>query len=97
MQTPFSLRFFVAGGDPDGLRVVDRTNWNGKALVFPRAASAQPRVGTRPELQQAGVYLLLGSVKTARAIRSSRDWSRTSMGLVITHETGKSENIHINQ
>ena len=60
MQTPFSLRIFVADGDPDGLRIVDRTNWNGKALVFPRAAWAQPSVATRPELQQTGVYLLLG-------------------------------------
>ena len=34
--TPFSLRIFVVDGDPDGLRVIDRTNWNGKALVFPR-------------------------------------------------------------
>ena len=59
MQTPFSLRIFVADGDPDGLRIVDRTNWNGKALVFPRAAWAQPSVATRPELQQTGVYLLL--------------------------------------
>ena len=39
---------------------MDRTNWNGKALVFPRAAWAQPSVATRPELQQTGVYLLLG-------------------------------------
>jgi hypothetical protein len=60
MQTPFSLRIFVVDGDPDGLRIVDRTNWNGKALVFPRAAWAQPSVATRPELQQTGVYLLLG-------------------------------------
>ena len=60
MISPFSLRIFVADGDPDGLRIVDRTNWNGKALVFPRAAWAQPSVATRPELQQTGVYLLLG-------------------------------------
>lgn len=33
--TPFSLRIFVVDGDPDGLRVVDRAYWNGKALVFP--------------------------------------------------------------
>ena len=59
-MTPFSLRIFVADGDPDGLRIVDRTNWNGKALVFPRAAWAQPSVATRPELQLTGVYLLLG-------------------------------------
>ncbi len=60
MTQPFSLRIFVADGDPDGLRIVDRTNWNGKALVFPRAAWAQPSVAARAELQQTGVYLLLG-------------------------------------
>jgi len=26
MSTPFSLRNFVADGDPDGLRVVERSN-----------------------------------------------------------------------
>ena len=60
MTTPFSLRIFVADGDPDGLRIVERSNWVGRALVFPRAAWAQPSVATRPELQQTGVYLLLG-------------------------------------
>ena len=56
--TPFSLRIFVVDGDPDGLRVIDRTNWNGKALVFPR--SLLPTVKQRPEFMQTGVYLLLG-------------------------------------
>ncbi|MDP3228748.1 MAG: hypothetical protein Q8N13_12320 [Acidovorax sp.] len=57
-QTPFSLRIFVADGDPDGLRIVDKSNWIGKALVFPRALL--PHVKGRPELAQTGVYLLLG-------------------------------------
>ena len=56
--TPFSLRIFVVDGDPDGLRVIDRTNWNGKALVFPR--SLLPTVKQRPEFMQTGVYLLVG-------------------------------------
>ena len=56
--TPFSLRIFVADGDPDGLRIVDKSNWIGKALVFPRALL--PPVKARPELAQTGVYLLLG-------------------------------------
>lgn len=60
ISTPFSLRIFVADGDPDGLRIVERSNWVGRALVFPRAAWAQPSVANRPELQQTGVYLLLG-------------------------------------
>ena len=56
--TPFSLRIFVADGDPDGLRIVDKSNWIGKALVFPRALL--PQVKARPELAQTGVYLLMG-------------------------------------
>ena len=58
MTAPFSLRIFVADGDPDGLRIVDKSNWIGKALLFPRALL--PQVKARPELAQTGVYLLLG-------------------------------------
>ncbi|MBL8387973.1 MAG: GIY-YIG nuclease family protein [Hydrogenophaga sp.] len=58
MIAPFSLRIFVADGDPDGLRIVEKSNWIGKALVFPRALL--PQVKVRPELAQTGVYLLLG-------------------------------------
>lgn len=57
-QAPFSLRIFVADGDPDGLRLVERSNWIGKAVIFPRAL--YPQVRTREEFQQTGVYLLLG-------------------------------------
>jgi hypothetical protein len=55
---PFSLRIFVADGDPDGLRLVERSNWIGKAIMFPRALYTTVRM--RAEFQQTGVYLLLG-------------------------------------
>jgi len=55
---PFSLRIFVVDGDPDGLRLVERSNWVGKAMVFPR--TLLPRIKQRAELGQTGVYLLLG-------------------------------------
>ncbi len=58
MSTPFSLRIFVADGDPDGLRIVERFNASARTVVFPRALL--PQVKARPELQQTGVYLLLG-------------------------------------
>ena len=58
VTTPFSLRIFVADGDPDGLRIVERFNASARAMVFPRALL--PQVKARPELQQTGVYLLLG-------------------------------------
>jgi hypothetical protein len=57
-QPPFELRIFVADGDPDGLRLVTRSNWIGKAVVFPRALFTQVR--NRDEFKQTGVYLLLG-------------------------------------
>ena len=57
-QVPFTLHIFVADGDPDGLRFVERSNWIGKAVMFPRALYTQAR--HRDEFQQTGVYLLLG-------------------------------------
>ena len=58
MSSPFSLRIFVADGDPDGLRIVERSNWIGKAVVFPRALL--PKIKQREEFGQTGVYLLIG-------------------------------------
>jgi hypothetical protein len=57
-STPFSLRIFVADGDPDGLRLVERSNWIGRAMVFPR--TLLPSIKRRAELGQTGVYLLMG-------------------------------------
>lgn len=48
MLPPFSLRIFVA----DGLRIVAKSNWISKALVFPRAP---PQGKARPELAQIGL------------------------------------------
>ncbi len=48
MSIPFSLRILVADGDPDGLRIVEKSNWIGKALVFQRALL--PQVKVRPAL-----------------------------------------------
>ena len=56
--TPFSLRIFVANGDTDGLRLVERSNWIGKAVIFPRVL--YPQVRDRDEFQQTGVYVLIG-------------------------------------
>lgn len=61
-QSPFSLRIFVADGDPDGLRLVERSNWIGKCVVFPRAVFTTVR--NRDEFQQTGVYILLGDGDT---------------------------------
>lgn len=54
----YTIRFFVADGDPEGLRVIDQMNWTGTGIVFPRPLWS--RVRTRREFERAGVYILVG-------------------------------------
>lgn len=58
MGDPFTIRIFVPDGDPDGIRLIDRMNWTGLGLVFPR--SKWPDVQKRQEMQRTGVYILVG-------------------------------------
>ena len=37
----FSIRIFLADGLPDGVRIVEKTNWTGKAVVCPRSRFAR--------------------------------------------------------
>ena len=43
---PSSIRIFLAEGSPAGLRIVEKSNWIGRGVVFPRNAS--PASGGRP-------------------------------------------------
>lgn len=56
--TGFSVRIFIPSGDPEGLRFVEKSNWTGHGLIFPRALFAEAR--RRPELTRTGVYVLWG-------------------------------------
>ena len=57
MADPFTIRIFVPDGDPEGVRIIDRMNWTGLGLVFPRAK--WPEIKQRPEMQRTGVYVLV--------------------------------------
>lgn len=67
MQLPprrgFSVRVFLPGGDPDGLKVVEKSNWTGCGLVVPRALFGEAKA--RPELERAGVYVLVGQAEVS--------------------------------
>jgi hypothetical protein len=52
------IRVFVPGGIPDGLRIVEKSDWLGQCLVWPRSLLSEVR--KRRELDQPGVYVLLG-------------------------------------
>ncbi len=58
MSDPFTIRIFVPDGDPEGVRLIDRMNWTGLGIVFPRSKWTEVR--QRPEFLRAGVYILVG-------------------------------------
>lgn len=59
MSDPFTIRIYVPDGDPEGVRIIDRMNWTGLGIVFPRGK--WPEVRQRWEqLRGAGVYILVG-------------------------------------
>lgn len=55
---PFTLQIHVPSGEPEGLRIVEKDNWTGRAIVFPRSVMSEAR--DLEELQGTGVYILRG-------------------------------------
>ena len=58
IREAFTLRMFVPDGDPEGVRFIDRMNWTGLGIVFPR--SKWPEVKSREEFGRTGIYILTG-------------------------------------
>ena len=59
----FSVRMFLPDGDPDGVKVVEKSNWTGCGLIIPRSLYGEAK--GRPELARAGVYLLVGQAEAS--------------------------------
>jgi hypothetical protein len=64
----FSVRIFIPSGEPEGLKFVEKSNWTGQGIVFPRSLFAEAR--SRPELKRAGVYVLWGPSETGQLPRA---------------------------
>lgn len=58
MNNPYSIKVFLPGGDPDGLRIIQKSNWSGTGLVVPRSLFSKGK--QRKELARTGVYVLVG-------------------------------------
>ena len=54
----FSIRIFLADGTPEGLRLVEKSNWTGLGIVCPRSQYSDAR--KRSEFGRPGVYVLVG-------------------------------------
>jgi hypothetical protein len=61
MPEAFTIRIFVPDGDPQGVKIIERMNWTGVGLAFPR--SVWPQLKQRHEFGKAGVYILVGSAE----------------------------------
>ena len=61
MADAFTIRIFVPDGDPEGVRIIDRMNWTGAGLAFPRAKWSD--IKARNEFSRTGVYILVGKVE----------------------------------
>ena len=57
-RRPFKIQIFMAEGRPEGLRLVDKSNWIGQGIVCPRGRYSQAK--KRDEFSRSGVYLLVG-------------------------------------
>lgn len=55
---PFTIRIFVPDGDPEGVRIIDRMNWTGLGVAFPRNKWLD--IKQRTEFLRTGVYILVG-------------------------------------
>jgi hypothetical protein len=62
----FSVRIFMPHGEPEG-RIVEKSNWTGQGLVFPRSLFSEIR--QRPELARTGVYRLWGPAESGELPR----------------------------
>ena len=60
-NNPFTIRIFVPDGDPEGVRVIDRMNWSGLGIAFPR--NKWEATKQRPEFSRTGIYILSGYKK----------------------------------
>ena len=57
MSQPYVIKILVPSGDPAGVRVVEKSNWSGRGVVFARSDLA---LAAREGLHSPGIYILRG-------------------------------------
>jgi hypothetical protein len=101
MSNPFTIQIFSTNGDPQGIRIIQKTNWSGVGVVFPRDSIAE--VIKEEYAQRPGVYILVGDLAEETvyigeadpvAVRLKqhlqKDWSWGAF-FVDSHGIGKTE------
>ena len=84
---PFSIHIFLPDGTPDGIRIVQKTNWTGLGVVCPRPLFAATK--SRPEFGKAGVYVLSGPAESGDAPRTYIGEAAPIRPRLEQHDSGK--------
>jgi hypothetical protein len=58
MTNPFTIQIFSTTGEPKGIRIIEKTNWSGIGVAFPREQLSE--VITEEHANRPGVYILVG-------------------------------------
>lgn len=60
MANPFTIEIFSTTGDPQGIRIIQKTNWSGVGVVFSRENISE--VIKEQHAERPGVYILVGDL-----------------------------------
>lgn len=67
MTFPFAITLFLPDGHSDGIKIIEKSNWNGCGLICPRV-SLFPKHRGRSEFNKPGVYMLVGGDELGRRV-----------------------------
>lgn len=56
MIHPYTVSLLLADGITEGLKIIEKSNWNGRGFACPRTLF--PRHKIRDDLKKPGIYLL---------------------------------------
>lgn len=60
MPNPFTIEIFSTTGDPQGIRIIQKSNWSGVGVVFQREGIAEAIM--EEHAKRPGVYILVGEL-----------------------------------
>ena len=83
----FSVRIFMPSGEPEGLRIIEKSNWTGQGLFFPRSLFDEVR--KREELTRTGVYVLWGPGESGQMQRVYVGEGDALLGRIDSHVRNK--------
>lgn len=81
------IEILLSNGDPNGLKIITISGWNGKAFLVPRAKLSELK--GKEEAQHPALYFLFGEGEDSARPRVYIGESETCYQRVVSHDAGK--------